>query len=436
MDDREPHPLTAARRACGLSQTALAARVRQAAAHRGLRSGCDRPRIRKWERGTVPDADSQLYLAQALGVPADDLVVPWPHWLPGAAHGVVPLAQHSAVPALREALTHVQRRAFLTVSTTALTGLAAQWAAAGPAEPHLTGTAGVPDDGDLITLLRACADRLTAAGSAHEQHTTGLLTAHLNTVTDLLDTGHHRPDALQRLHHLAADLAHTLAWRHFDHGDHPLAARHWIAALHNTHALGDTDRAAGILSDLAYQAAWRSDHTLAQDLLTRALTRAHHPAARSLLHLRLARSLAAAPTPAPRAARRALNAAEHDLHRAGSDRPSWCTWMSEADLAVDTGQTLLDLGDTRPAHQLLTQGEHLLPATRDKTRGIFLAYQAASHLAHHDIEPAAEAAADALELARRTHAPRCEQLVQRLTPDFRPHARHDAVARFLHVVSA
>ncbi|MZE75201.1 hypothetical protein [Streptomyces sp. SID5789] len=75
--------------------------------------------------------------------------------------------------------------------------------------------------------------------------------------------------------------------------------------------------------------------------------------------------------------------------------------MSEAVLAVDTGQTLLDLGDTRPAHQLLTQGEHLLPATRDKARGIFLADQAASHLAHHDIEPAA----DALELARRTRAP-------------------------------
>ncbi|MET8461206.1 XRE family transcriptional regulator [Streptomyces parvulus] len=325
----------------------------------------------------------------------------------------------------------MQRRAFLSVSTIALTGLAAHWAAADPAAPALAGTAGAQDVGDFVDLLRASVDRLTAAGPAHEQHTNGLLTAHLDTVTDPLDTGHHRRDALQRLHSLAADLAHTLAWRHFDHGHYFLAARHWIAALHNTHALGDTDRAAGILSDLAYQAAWRSDHTLAQDLLTRA----HHPAARSLLHLRLARSLAAAPTPAPQAARRALNAAEHDLHRAGSDRPSWCTWMSEADLAVDTGQTLLDLGDTRPAHQLLTQGEHLLPAARDKTRGIFLAYQAASHLTHHDIELAAHAAAHALELGRRTHAPGCEQLAQRLIPAFRPYARQHTVAHFLHLAS-
>ncbi|MGC9500940.1 helix-turn-helix domain-containing protein [Streptomyces sp. WG7] len=433
MDDRDPHPLTAARRARGLSQTALAARVRQAAARRGLRSGCDRPRIRKWERGTTPDADSQCYLAEALGLSPEALVLPWPHWLPRTPDGVVPLTPHSAVPALREALTPVERRTFLTITSAGLTGLAGQWASARPV-PSLAGSAGQPDAGeDLVGLLRASADRLSAAGPAHTRHTTGLLTAHLTTVTDMLEAGGHRPATLRRLHSLAADLAHTLAWRHFDHGAHPRAARHWIAALHNTHALGDTDRSAGLISDLAYQAAWRQDHTLAQDLLTHALTRSRHPAARSLLNLRLARSLAASPTPARRAALRALHAAEHDLNRAGTDRPAWCTWMSEADLAVDTGQTLLDLGDTRPAQQLLTQGEHLLPATRDKTRGIFLAYQAASHLAHRDVEPAAHAATAALELARRTHAPRCEQLVQRLAPAFRPYEHHDAVGRLLHL---
>ncbi|MEU4986055.1 hypothetical protein [Streptomyces sp. NPDC021969] len=96
--------------------------------------------------------------------------------------------------------------------------------------------------------------------------------------------------------------------------------------------------------------------------------------------------------------------------------------MSEADFAVDTGQTLLDLGDTRPARRLLTQGEHLLPATRDTTRGIFLAHQAANCLAHRDVEPAAHAATAALGLARRIHARRCERLVQSLTPAFRVRA--------------
>ncbi len=436
VDDREVHPLTAARRVRGLSQTALAARVRQAAARRGLRSGCDRPRIRKWERDTVPDADSQVYLAEALGLPAEAaLARSWPHWLPRTPDGVLPLTPHSVVPALREALTSVERRSFLTLSGAGLTGLAGQWASARPTEA-LAGAADAPDNEDLVGMLRASADRLTAADPAHTQHTTRLLTAHLATVTDILEAGSHRPATLRRLHTLAADLAHTLAWRHFDDGAHPLAARHWMAALHSTHALGDTDRGAGIVSDLAYQAAWRQDHPLAQDLLTHALSRARHPAARSLLHLRLARSLAAAPAPARGAALRTLHAADHDLARAGADRPSWCTWMSEADLALDTGQTLLDLGDTRPAHQLLAQGEELLPASRDKTRGIFLAYQAAGHLAHRDLEHAAHAATAALELARRTHAPRCEQLVRRLTPVVRPHARNDTVARHLQFVDA
>ncbi|MFG3108402.1 helix-turn-helix domain-containing protein [Streptomyces tendae] len=433
MDDSDPHPLTAARRARGLSQTSLAIRVRQAAARRGLRSGCDRPRIRKWERGVVPDADSQLYLAEALGLPPEAVAIPWPHCLHNNPDGVVPLTQRSAVPALREALTPVERRTFLTLSGVGLTGLAGQWALA-PSAAALDVTTGPPGTGEnLIGVLRDSVDGLTAAGPAHEQHTTKLLAAHLDTVTDMLETGGHCPATLQRLHDLAADLAHILAWRHFDRGAHPVAARYWMAALHNTHALGDTDRSAGLISDLAYQAAWRNDHTLAQDLLGHALTRARHPAARSLLHLRLARSLAASPAPARGAALRAVCAAEHDLNRAGADRPAWCSWMSEADLAVDTGQTLLDLGDTRPARQLLTQGEHLLPATRDKTRGIFLAYQAANHLAHHDIEPAAHAATAALDLARRIHAPRCEQLVQRLTPAFHPYAHHHAVERLLHL---
>jgi hypothetical protein len=113
--------------------------------------------------------------------------------------------------------------------------------------------------------------------------------------------------------------------------------------------------------------------------------------------------------------------------------------MSEADLAV-AGQTLLDLGDARPAHQLLTRGEQLLPTARDKTRGVFQAYQAASHLTHRAsnpprIEPTGHAATAALDLARRAHAPRCEQLVQRPTPAFRPYAHHHAVGRLLHLMS-
>ncbi|MFG3215001.1 hypothetical protein [Streptomyces tendae] len=54
---------------------------------------------------------------------------------------------------------------------------------------------------------------------------------------------------------------------------------------------------------------------------------------------------------------------------------------------------------------------------------------------HHDIEPAARAATAAIGPARRIHAPRCEQLVQRLTPPLRPYAHQHIVGRLLHLAA-
>ncbi|GGV83080.1 hypothetical protein GCM10010228_58830 [Streptomyces massasporeus] len=101
--------------------------------------------------------------------------------------------------------------------------------------------------------------------------------------------------------------------------------------------------------------------------------------------------------------------------------------MSEADLSVDSGQTLLDLGDTGRAHQLITDGERLLPAARDKTRGVFLAYRAASYLDQKEPEPAAAAATQSLLLARRIGAPRCVRLIEALIPRFQPYDRAPGV---------
>ncbi|MEV7797275.1 XRE family transcriptional regulator [Streptomyces sp. NPDC087512] len=431
MEYRAVHPLARARRVAGLSQEQLAAGVRAAAARRGLRSGTDASRVRKWERGVQPDDDSQTYIAEALGLPANLIDGPWPVWLPLTDTGVVPLGPHTPVPALREALRTVDRRTFLTVSSAALITLTADWASAGAATA-------VPDQlvaaSDLADVLETTARQLAAADPAHHPHTTRLLREHLVTVTDLLERGRQGAATRHRLHTLAADIANTLAWRRFDSGDTAHAAQYWIAALHNSHATGDTDRGAGLISDLAYQAAWQGDHALAGQLLNHALTRATHPAARSLLQLRLARTHAARHESRP--ALRALAAAEKHLGQAAVDRPAWCQWLSDADLAVDSGQALLDLGDTARAHQLITAGERLLPTSRGKTRGIFLAYRAASHLDLKEPEAAAATAAQSLQLARRIHAPRCLRLVEDLLPRFQPYQHAPGVKELLHLAAA
>ncbi|MER5227699.1 XRE family transcriptional regulator [Streptomyces flaveus] len=436
MEETTRHPLVVARRAVGMTMEEFVSGIHAAAARRDLRSGIDEARVRKWQRGVQPSEESQIYIAEALGWPADIVRADdWPNWLPLTADGVVPLGPHSSVPALREALrTAMDRRNFFAISGVALSALAADWAA-GPANALAQARDGKPIGEDFVAYLENSAQQL--AGFATEQHTAMLLDSHLSTVTELLEHGRCTPALRLRLHTLAASLSQTVAWHRFDLGRHTHASQNWIAGLHNAHAAGDHDMGAGLLGDLAYQAAWRGDHTTAASILNYALSRVQNPAARCLLQLRLARTLAArGDRNERRPVLRALAAAEKHLNDAGTDRPAWCAWVSEADLAVDSGQALLDLGDTGRAHRLITEGERLLPAARDKTRGVFLAYRAASYLDLREPEPAATVATQSLLLARRIGAPRCVQLVDDLLPRFQPYQDAQGVPELLQLAAA
>ncbi|MFI1700369.1 XRE family transcriptional regulator [Streptomyces bobili] len=432
------HPLALARTARGMTGVDLAREIRRAAERRGLRSGADKQRVNKWEtRGVKPDADSQMYIAEVLGIPAG-AVDPrsWPHWLPGVGGMVTPLGPASPVPALREALRTTMerssRRTFLTaISGSALVTLASTWATtetwALTREPA-HGTKAVGEE--LVALLEETSARLTAQATEQRQHTAPLVDALLTTVTDIIDGSRYNRPVKLRLHALAANLSQTVGWHRFDYGLHAEASQYWIAGLHSAHTGGDRDMGAALLGDLAYQASWRDDPRTAAGILERALSGTRHPAAQSLLQLRLARAQAAQGE--RRATLRALDAAEHLLDVSSGDPvPAWCAWMSQADLAVDSGQALLDLGDTRRAHELIRQGQNLLPTSRAKTHGVFLTYQARSHLNLGEPERAAAAALEALQVAHRIGAPRCVELVQGLIPRFEAHSSIEGVPELL-----
>ncbi|MFJ4676934.1 hypothetical protein [Kitasatospora sp. NPDC088783] len=137
-----------------------------------------------------------------------------------------------------------------------------------------------------------------------------------------------------------------------------------------------------------------------------------------------------------RAARRAIDAAEHSLNIATGTPPAWCSWMSHADLAIDTGRCLIDLGEPGPAHRQITQGIDLLPASRDKTRAVFLTYEAESLARQGEIDHAAATAQQALALARRIGATRCLRQITTLSSAFRLHCRVPGVADFLETVTS
>ncbi|MFF2013843.1 XRE family transcriptional regulator [Streptomyces sp. NPDC058195] len=411
------------------------------AERRGLRSGTTKQRVYKWEvEGVIPDRDSQEYIAEVFGIPLESIdTKAWPNWLPDV--GVVPLGSSSTVPALREAMRapmdRSRRTILSTISGAALITLASTWAtteAWAQTSQRPLRSPGNSIGEETVVVLEETSARLTSLPTQERQHTAPLIDAYLATVTDLIAEGCYAPPVGLRLHALAAILAQTAAWHRFDQGRHGEAGRFWIAALHSAHAGGDHDMGAALLSDLAYQASWRNDPRTAARILERALTRTRHPAARSLLHLRLARALAAQGE--SRATLRTLNAAEHLLGLPSPDPvPAWCSWLSTSDVAVDSGRCLLDLGDTTRAHSLIAEGQALLPASRDKTRGIFLTYRAQGHLSCREPEAAAADALEALHLAERIGAPRCVQLVRELVPAFTPYRTADGVPELLHAVA-
>ncbi|MER7759179.1 helix-turn-helix transcriptional regulator [Streptomyces sp. NPDC097619] len=435
MDDPIRHPLAYARTLRGWSQTDLVARLHRAAATRpeGLRSGVDKTAVSRWENGRkTPTLESRLLLADAFDVPISDLErYPWPHWLPGR-DDPTPLGAAYTVQALRDAQRAAmdrERRTFLTYSALALAGLASQWATLEP-ERLTTALAGKRVDTDLVDWLEETSARLTALPTEQRQHTIKLLDAHLATVTDLLEDARYSEPVGTRLHLLAASLAGTCGWYRFDQGHHYAAGKLWNAALTNAHTARNRDLGAGVLSDFAYQSIWLGQPATAVEPLSQALIHTRHPTARSLLHLRRARAHAALGNATD--CHRDLTAAENSLLTDSPDpAPGWCRWMSTADLAVDSGQCLLDLGRTDEARHLIEQGLNLLPRTRDKTRGVFRTYEARSLLKAGEVDQALAVGTESLDLATRIGADRCVTLVRELAPGFAPYRSVDGVPEFL-----
>ncbi|WP_395296771.1 XRE family transcriptional regulator [Kitasatospora hibisci] len=432
MDDQIRHPLAYARALRGWSQNDLVARIHHAARHRpeGLRSGTDKAAVSKWENWKkTPSFESQLLIADAFGIPIADLeACEWPHWLPGQEQPVQ-LGSTFTVQALRDAQRAAmdqRRRTFMTFSALALAGLSVQWATLEP-DRLTTALNGKRVDADLVDWLEDTSARLSALPTDQLQHTAKLMDTQLDTVTDLLEHGRYTEAVGRRLHLLAASLASACGWRRFDQGHHFAAGKLWSAALANAHAARDRDLGAGILSDFAYQSIWLTHPDAAVEPLSQALIHTRHPTARSLLHLRRARAHAALGAAAD--CHRDLAAAETALLTdTPGPAPAWCRWMSTADLAVDSGQCMLDLGRTDEAHARIDEGMSLLPRSRDKTRGIFLTYEARSLLQAREVEQALAVTNQSLDLATRIGAERCITLVRELAPAFKPYRQIDGVA--------
>ncbi|MFF7586745.1 XRE family transcriptional regulator [Kitasatospora purpeofusca] len=363
-----------------------------------------------------PNWESQILLADAFDVPEAMLVThPWPNWLPD--------------PDAEEASVSLNRRNFIVVTgmAAALPALAATPASA-TERPALVGT-------ETVQYLQTAVLPLTTMPTVERQHVVPLLDSSLATVAGLLKNARYDTRTGVGLNQLAALLAQTCGWTRFDIGQQDQAGALWNQALAHAKAAGDRDMISSVIADFAYQGLWTGNAGESVLLLEGALARPMHATVRSLLHLRKARAHAALGEAA--SSRHHLAKSEAELARTSvGEPPNWAAWMSEADVEIDGGRCLIDLGEQAPGMKRIDRGLSLLTKPRSKTYAVFQTYRAEALVHEGQVEEAAAVLSSALGTARQIGATRCIDQVAQISDRLRGHLTVNGVEELLSDVNA
>lgn len=265
-----------------------------------------------------------------------------------------------------------------------------------------------PLDGSVVEWLEAGVlglrrldDRLGGAAVSHR------VEADLRLVSGLLARGAHTGAVQRRLLRVAADLAQLGGWAATDTGRHGAAQRHFLTGLRLAHSCADRALSVGLWGGLSLQAvvAGRPQDALAAAEAAVRAAGGAPPAVRALAAVRLGRAHAAAGAEGP--FRRAAAEAERQLDRsAGDPGPAWLYWLDGAELAAQSGQALLDLGQAAAARPLLEQALSVQDAAYVRDRALYSARAGLARAMTGDREGARVLAHDAADLARVCGTPR------------------------------
>ncbi|MFF6959995.1 hypothetical protein [Streptomyces sp. NPDC008317] len=249
--------------------------------------------------------------------------------------------------------------------------------------------------------LRKLDDRLGGAAVRHR------VEADLRMVRGLLHRGQHERAHGTRLLRVAADLAQLGGWAATDTGRLGAAQRHYLTGLRLAHSAGDRPLAVALWGGLALHAVIAGqprDAVAAAEAGVRAAG-GTPPAVRALAASRLSRAHAA--VGADGASRRAVSEAERQLDLAERESgPSWLYWFDAAELAAQTGQSLLDLGHAHEARPLLEQALAMQDASYVRDRCLYSARAATARALTGDLEGARTLGREAARLSRHCGSPR------------------------------
>lgn len=265
----------------------------------------------------------------------------------------------------------MDRRGFLVMSGTTVTGLALTWSTA---EPGLavSGTGSVAAEtvdqlqGRLVKLWHL--DDALGGGACLDA-----ATADLRLVERLLRDGRYSTVVGRGLWSLAAGYARFAGWSAWEAGREACAQRFWHAGLRAAAAAGDTGTGVYVLSNMAVQAATAGDGATAITLVDLA-RRKTDPADRTVLAMLdcwAARGYAL--TGDVKATASALGQADDRWgRRRPDDDPSWLYWMPQPSQSETAGIALLHVGDLPAAERCLTAGLANLDANCIRDRQLYL----------------------------------------------------------------
>jgi hypothetical protein len=428
------HPLTSLMLQRGWGKAEFARLMQHHGRQLGIHLATNRTTVWKWEQGQEPDDDAQRVLADLLELPLTRVqAMGWPHWLP--VWEVPMLSASWTEGGTLEALTglgksgRMDRRGFLTITGSALAGVAASWAAAEPAFASAL-------EGDRVTdaMVTSLEQRVDALKSLDAQFGGVTLLEHaqadLSLITGLLKNGRYTDQVRQRLYGLSARLAYTTGWMAYDAGHKSAAQQYYVGALRAARTTGDDAFGCFMLAEMGVHISEDGHSKDRVDLITTALDNAPKslPAhTKSYLHLHKAEA---------HSRHGEHRQAGEELHRSitlwdrgqQQDAPDWLSWFGDAQVRSTEGKVMLRSGQFRPATEALEESiKHAAP----RDQAVRSSRLAEARLEANDLDGALDSANRGAELVESgVTSMRATGRLKEFSAKLDTHARVPAVREF------
>ncbi|MBM7087951.1 transcriptional regulator [Streptomyces sp. S12] len=389
------HPLSFVLQTRGWGKAEFARLMQKHGRALGIPLATNRTTVWKWEQGQEPDADAQRVLADLLRVPDEQVRAEgWPRWLPvwEVTGLTAPWTEAGTVEALSDLVGsgRMDRRGFLTITGTALTGLAASWVDAPSAFASALGGDRVTDTmvstiEQRICTLRTLDDQLGGARLLEQAR------GDLALVTGLLSGGRYTDRVRLRLYALAARVSHLTGWMAYDAGLRSAGQRYYVGALRSARTAGDDAFGAFILAEMGVHVSEAGRTAERVDLISTAIDNAPHSlSSRTQTFLYLHKAEALSRDGYHHKAGTALNRAASLWERdAAEENPDWLDWFGEGQLRSTEGKVLLRSGQVERATSSL---ETSVASAAPRDKAVRSSRLAEARLAGGDLEGALDAA--------------------------------------------